>query len=164
MFPIKKLGDSFNRMENAVSIFGMCAGLILIFVNVVARYIFLKPIAEIEEIIVIVLAWAIIVGFSIDLGDKSHICMDVVYDAIKSEKVRRGLDLFAYLVGALYSGFIAFYGYQAVALQHKTGRVYPVTEIPRWIAYLIIVLVGVAMLGRYIVFLVKFFKGKKEEK
>ena len=150
-------------MENAVSIFGMCAGLILIFVNVVARYIFLKPIAEIEEIIVIVLAWAIIVGFSIDLGDKSHICMDVVYDAIKSEKVRRGLDLFAYLVGALYSGFIAFYGYQAVALQHKTGRVYPVTEI-RWIAYLIIVLVGVAMLGRYIVFLVKFFKGKKEEK
>ena len=141
----------------------MCAGLILIFVNVVARYIFLKPIAEIEEIIVIVLAWAIIVGFSIDLGDKSHICMDVVYDAIKSEKVRRGLDLFAYLVGALYSGFIAFYGYQAVALQHKTGRVYPVTEI-RWIAYLIIVLVGVAMLGRYIVFLVKFFKGKKEEK
>ena len=151
-------------MENAVSIFGMCAGLILIFVNVVARYIFLKPIAEIEEIIVIVLAWAIIVGFSIDLGDKSHICMDVVYDAIKSEKGRRGLGLFAYLVGALYSGFIAFYGYQAVALQHKTGRVYPVTEIPRWIAYLIIVLVGVAMLGRYIVFLVKFFKGKKKEK
>ena len=87
--------------------------------------------------------------------------MDVVYGAIKSEKVRRGLDLFAYLIGALYSGFIAFYGYQAVALQHKTGRVYPVTEIPRWIAYLIIVFVGVAMLGRYIVFLVKFFKGQK---
>ena len=151
-------------MEDAVYSLGMCSGLILIFVNVIARYIFLKPIAEIEEIIVIVLAWAIIVGFSIDLGDRSHICMDVVYDAIKSEKVRRGLDLFAYLVGALYSGFIAFYGYQAVALQHKTGRVYPVTEIPRWIAYLIIVLVGVAMLGRYIVFLVKFFKGKKEEK
>ena len=151
-------------MEDAVSIFGMCSGLILIFVNVIARYIFLKPIAEIEEIIVIVLAWAIIVGFSIDLVDRSHICMDVVYDAIKSEKIHRGLDLFAYLVGALYSGFIAFYGYQAVALQHKTGRVYPVTEIPRWIAYLIIVLVGVAMLGRYIVFLVKFFKGKKEEK
>ena len=151
-------------MEDAVAIFGMCAGLILIFINVIARYVFLKPIAEIEEIIVIVLAWAIIIGFSIDLGEKSHICMDVVYGAIKSEKVRRGLDLFAYLIGALYSGFIAFYGYQAVALQHKTGRVYPVTEIPRWIAYLIIVLVGVAMLGRYIVFLVKFFKGKKEEK
>ena len=69
-------------MVDAVSIFGMCSGLILIFVNVIARYIFLIPIAEIEEIIVIVLAWAIIVGFSIDLGDRSLICMDVVYDAI----------------------------------------------------------------------------------
>lgn len=160
---MKKLGNSFNKMENTVSVLGMCAGLVLIFINVVARYVFLKPIPEIEEIIVIVLAWAIIIGFSIDLGEQSHICMDVVYDAVKSKKIRRGLDLFAYLVGALYSSFIAYYGYQAVALQHKTGRVYPVTEFPRWIAYLIIVLTGLAMLGRYVVFIVKFFKDEKGE-
>lgn len=160
---MKKLGKYFDQAENAVSIFGMCVGLLLIFINVVARYVFHKPIAELEEIIVIVLAWAIIIGFSIDLGERSHICMDVVYDAVKSPKLRRGLDLFSCLVGLLYSGFITCYGWQAVALQLKTGRVYPVTEFPRWIAYLIIVLTGVAMVVRYLVFLVRFFFGGKEE-
>lgn len=160
---MKRLGRFFDRMEDTVSIFGMCAGLLLIFINAVARYVFRKPIAELEELLVIILAWAIIVGFSIDLGERSHICMDVIYDAIKSPRIRRGLDLFAYLVGLLYSGFITFYGWQAVALQLKTGRVYPITEIPRWIAYLIIVLTGAAMVGRYLVFLVRFFHGGKEE-
>jgi len=160
---MKKLGKYFAQIENAVSIFGMCAGLLLIFINVVARYVFQKPIAQLEELIVIILAWAIIIGFSIDLGEKSHICMDVIYDGIKSPRLRRGLDLFAYLVGLVYSGFITLYGWQAVALQLKTGRVYPVTEIPRWIAYLIIVLTGLAMAGRYLIFLLRFFCGGKEE-
>ena len=156
---MKKLGKWFNSIENLLACLGTIVGLLLIFVNVVMRYILHNPLAWIDEVSVIVLTWSIIIGFSIDLGERSHICMDVVYDAVKSKAIRRGMDLFALLVGLLYSSFITIYGFQAVALQFRTGRIYPLTELPQWIAYLIIIIVGVVMVGRYLINLVQFFRG-----
>lgn len=146
---------------------GTIVGLLLIFINVVMRYVFHHPLAWTDEVSVIVLSWAIIIGFSIDLGERSHICMDVVYDAVKSPALRRFMDWLSVLIGLLYSGFITFYGGQAVALQIKTARVYPITEFPRWIAYLVIVLVGIVMMIRYffnVADLLRQNSGRKEEK
>lgn len=126
------------------------------------RYVLHKPLAWTDEISVIILSWAIIIGFSIDLGERSHICMDVIYDAVKSPAVRRLMDWFSCLVGLLYSSFITYYGAQAVALQIKTARVYPITEFPRWIAYLIIILTGIVMVGRYLLSLSELLKGRRD--
>lgn len=136
-------------------------GLLLIFINVVMRYVLHKPLAWTDEISVIILSWAIIIGFSIDLGEHSHICMDVIYDAVKSAKVKRLMDWFACLIGLLYSSFITFYGAQAVALQIRTARVYPITEFPRWIAYLIIILTGIVMVVRYLLSLAGLLRGSR---
>lgn len=160
---MKKLGETYNRIENILAAIGTIAGLTLIFINVVMRYVFHHPLAWTDEISVVILSWAIIIGFSIDLGERSHICMDVIYDAVKSPALRRAMDWFAVLIGLLYSVFITFYGGQAVALQVTTGRVYPITEFPRWVAYLIIVLAGIAMVGRYLIMLAQLL-GKNREK
>lgn len=149
-------------MENLLAGAGTILGLLLIFINVIMRYVLHKPLAWTDEISVIVLSWAIIIGFSIDLGERSHICMDVIYDAVKSPAMRRIMDWFACLVGLLYSSFITFYGAQAVALQVKTARVYPITEFPRWIAYLIIILTGIVMAGRYLLSLFRLLRGSRD--
>lgn len=157
---IKKFKDIFRRFEDAFSVLGLVAGLLIIFYNVVMRYIFMKPQGWVDEVSAIVLAWAIIVGFGIDLGERSHICMDVLYEGIKSVKVRRIIDIAADLVGLLYGLFITYYGFQAVQLQIKSGRVYPFTEIPRWICFSIIVVVGLIMTVRQIDYLVDDFSGR----
>lgn len=85
---MKKLGETYNRIENILAAIGTIAGLTLIFINVVMRYVFHHPLAWTDEISVVILSWAIIIGFSIDLGERSHICMDVIYDAVKSPALR----------------------------------------------------------------------------
>ena len=155
---MKQFGKLWNQIEDLLAGVGTIAGLSLIFINVVMRYIFHKPISWTDEICVIILAWAIIIGFSISLGENSHIRMDVVYDQIKSPRIRGLMDLFSHLVGLLYGMFITFYGAQAVGLQIKTARVYPITEFPRWIAYSIIVFTGAVMTVRYVIVLIKSLK------
>ena len=54
-------------------------------------------------------------------------------------------DLFRKVCLCVYSVFIAFYGYQAMAMQRMTGRAFPLTQIPFWEAYTIIVFVGVIL-------------------
>lgn len=124
---LKKMGRLYDRFENVFSCITLLAGVSIIFINVVGRFLFNHPLAWADEIYLIILAWSIIIGFSIDMREKAHIDMDVIYN-LAGKKLKKAIELFDYLCSLLYGIFIAFYGYQAVALQHKIGRVYPITE------------------------------------
>lgn len=162
---LKKMGRLYDRFENVFSCITLLAGVSIIFINVVGRFLFNHPLAWADEIYLIILAWSIIIGFSIDMKEKAHIDMDVIYN-LAGKKLKKAIELFDYLCSLLYGIFIAFYGYQAVALQHKIGRVYPITEFPRWISYVVIIFIGIMIVIRQVVFIVSFFaaaKGDREE-
>lgn len=159
---LRKIGRIYDSFENGFSCITLLAGVSIIFINVVGRFVFNHPLAWADEVYLIILAWSIIVGFSIDMREKSHIDMDVIYNLV-SPKIQKAIELFNYLCGLLYGIFIAWYGYQAVALQYKIGRVYPITEFPRWISYVIIVFIGIMIVIRQITFVARFFSAGKED-
>lgn len=142
---MKKLVRLYKKAEEFLCGSLTLLGLSVIFYNVVCRYVFHNPHPETDEICMIILSVAIILGFSVNAGEDNHIDMDLIYTALKNRKAIIFFDLFRKVCMCVYSLFIAYYGYQAVAMQRATGRSFPLTQVPFWIAYLIIVFVGIVL-------------------
>ena len=161
----KKLSGWYDNLENIMACVTLVVGVGLIFIGVIARYIFNHPLTFIDELSTIVIVWGIIIGYSIALRNDDHIKMDVLYTVIKSKTARDAMVMFSYLWGFAYSSFIMWYGWRAVMMQHRLNRVTMMLEIPVWITYLIIPAIGLIMDVRYLslVFhLIKPSEGKGE--
>lgn len=146
----KKLSKWYDSFENVMACLTLVAGVGLIFIGVIARYIFNRPLTFIDELSTIVIVWGIIIGYSIALRNDDHIKMDVLYAVVKSKTARSGMVLFSYLCGFVYSTFIVWNGWRAVMMQYRLHRVTMMLEIPVWLTYLIIPAIGVIMDVRYL--------------
>ena len=89
--------------------------------------------------------------------------MDILYSAVKSEKIKKMMDLFSHFCGMLFSAFMMVYGFKAMMMQRAMNRVTQILEFPVWIAYLIIPFVGMILVIRYIDLMVSQFKKKEQE-
>jgi C4-dicarboxylate transporter, DctQ subunit len=108
---------------------------VLLFANVVLRYVFLAPIAGVEEVCLYLLVWIVFVGSSVAMRTRGHVAIDLLPRALAPAH-RRLLALF---VGALILLFLAVFFYFSMAhtLSVKaSGQVTPITQAPMWITYL----------------------------
>lgn len=139
----------------------MLFGLLVILWNVFTRYILHSPHSSTDEISLIILSISIIIGFSINVSEDNNIDMDIVYTMLKNSAVITFFDIFRRVCMCVYSLFIAYYGFQAVALQFATGRTFPITGFPFWISYSIIVFVGIVLTIRCFAALIRTLTQKK---
>lgn len=146
----KKISKWCDNLENIMACLTLVAGVGMIFIGVIARYIFNRPLTFIDELSTIVIVWGIIIGYSIALRNDGHIKMDALYTIVKSKTVRGGMVMFSYICGFVYSTFIVWYGWRAVMMQYRLNRVTMMLEIPVWLTYLIIPAIGLIMDIRYI--------------
>lgn len=161
---MNKLKNWYNKIEEGIVCVLTVIGLGLIFYNVVSRYVFHSPHPETDEIYLILLSIAIILGFSVNISEDNNIDMDLVYNMIQNKPaIKTAFDIFRKICMCVYSAFIAFYGYKSFALQLSTGRAFPLTQIPYWVAYGIIPVIGVLMTIRTFYQLFKYFADRKKE-
>ena len=160
----KSLLQGYEKVEDIITCVAMVCGVGLMFVGVVSRYVFNHPLTFVDEIGPIFIVWSTLIGYSVAMRNDDHIKMDVLYEAIKSPRVKRMFILFSYVCGILFSLFMAIYGYSSMAMQFEMGRVTPILEFPVWIAYLIIPYSGIVLVVRYISLIVRFFHHGKQER
>ena len=164
---MKKMVQIYRKAEEFLCGVLTLLGLAIILYNVVCRYVLHNPHPETDEICMIILSIAIILGFSVNAGEDNYIDMDLIYAGLKSRVAIVIFDLFRKVFMCVYSVFIAFYGYQAMSMQRVTGRAFPLTQIPFWEAYSIIVFVGVILtittVGQLIGYIANLCKNKKED-
>lgn len=161
---IKKINRWYDNLENIMACLTLVAGVAMIFIGVIARYIFKHPLTFIDELSTIVIVWGVIIGYSIALRNDDHIKMDALYCMIKSVYVKSAMVLFSYACGFLYSNFIIWYGWRAVMMQYKLHRVTMMLEFPVWITYLVIPFIGAVMDIRYLMLAVRVFRPLKTGK
>ena len=154
----KKLIACYEKAEDIVAGIGLIFGVGIIFIGVIARYIFNHPLTFVDEIAPIFIVWSTLVGYSIALRKDEHVKMDILYTAIKSPGLRRLMDLFSYLCGLLFCVFMMVYGYRAMIMQRTMNRVTQILEFPIWITYLIIPFIGAVMVIRYIGLIAGLFR------
>ena len=156
-----KIVKAYEKIENIVMCLAMLIGIGIMFIGVIARYFFNHPLTVVDEIGPIFLVWSSIVGYSVALRKDEHIRMDILYDVIKSAKVKKIVLIFSYICGLIFMLFMTQSGYSTMMMQYRMNRVTQIMEFPLWIAYMIIPICGVVMVIRYVYMIIKATRNDK---
>jgi len=144
---LAKLEHIFLR-TNQVLIGSMMGGMfILVFVNVVSRYIFGLSFATTEEISTFLMIWITYIGAGLALREGRLAAIDLFQDMIPM-KSRRIFRVVLGVVILLFFGILAYYG--AKMVQFGWSQETWATQIPRGIPYLAIP-IGSVVFGLHLV-------------
>jgi C4-dicarboxylate transporter, DctQ subunit len=122
---------------------------LLLFVNVVMRYIFLLPIYWAEELVRYLMVWMIFIGASQVTLWGGHVAVDIVPRALS----KRGNVILAFIVNVICIVFclvLAYLSLKQMLRVMRAGQISPALEIPMWIAYLSIPAGTMLMLIRFL--------------
>lgn len=122
------------------------AGLTLVMVNVILRYIpSWRPKAWIDEYSIYLVVWGTMIGWAVAQRNDHHIKVDMLYNLLPL-KVKRWVSVMANTLGVGFSVLFCYYGYLLVAFYIKMGQRTVNTQTPEWIIALVLPLAGL-MLG-----------------
>lgn len=132
---LARLDRALGFCEAAFVALTMAAASILLFVNVILRYVFLSALSWAEEVTMYLIVWLVFVGGSVTLRMFGHISIDLLPLALPPGGQRR---LKLAVSAAMLVFFAAFFYYSG---QHTlrvmaTGQLTPVLEAPMWLTYL----------------------------
>ncbi len=125
------------NISKAIAAFGIAAGVVLAFVNVIARYIFESSLTWAGELTIYLFLWSTFFGAVYCFKKDAHIAVDVFLDKA-NPALKKLLILLTLLISAIYVGAIAYFGYQYVLLYIDLGEISVDLNIPLWIPYVVV--------------------------
>ena len=146
---IKKIDKLLDEMEE-YAIFGSLLLMVLIvFFNVLGRFVFNFSLPWSEEIARYLNIWATFIAASLGVKRGAHITLDIltVYLSEKANKVVRAIS---YILSVIYCILILYIGIPFIMDMAAKGQLSPALEIPIHFVYLAIVVGTFLMLIRYI--------------
>lgn len=108
---------------------------VLLFVNVVLRYVFLAPLGWAEEVAIYAMVWIVFVGGSAVMRTGGHIAVDLLPLALSAQQ-RRYLQAVALTLAFCFFAVFCYYSLQHTLRTRALGQVTPVLLAPMWLAYL----------------------------
>jgi C4-dicarboxylate transporter DctQ subunit len=157
-----RLNQLSNKLEKGFLAAAIITCSLLLFVNVVLRYIFLAPIYWAEEFVRYLMVWMIFIGASQVTLWGGHVAVDIVPRLLS----KRGNGILAFIVNGICIFFcvvLAYLSLQQMLRVMRVGQISPALEIPMWLAYLSIPAGTVLMLIRFIQQLWVRIQGKTVE-
>jgi C4-dicarboxylate transporter DctQ subunit len=123
------LSNILNKFAEKAVIFLMTAISVIIFVQVVSRYVFNSSLTWSEEVGRYILIWITFLGASIGVKKYSHIGIDFIYEKI-SIKNKKILDFIIIFIGLVFSFIMFYYGFKLaymVRFQKSSALLIPMT-------------------------------------
>jgi len=124
-------------VEDLLAAAFLTAGLAVVMISVVTRYVFNNPLGWADEFARVFVAWGAMFGFSVALRERRHIGVDLLYSMVGA-RLKHGMDLLANFVGLVFAAFMAVTGWKLVAFLKMLGLRSIYTDIPEWILQMII--------------------------
>ena len=148
---LRKFAKGYNAFEKWVMIILFIILIVVIFAQVVSRYVFGQAIYWSEELGKFIFVWVSWIGVSAGIIENEHIQVTLLpaklYEKgmFKAEKINQLLIKICWII----TSAVVFYdGIFIVIGQYATGVYGSSTGIPMWIAYLCIPLTGLAVCMR----------------
>lgn len=135
-----------NWIEHAINfIIALCVSgmTILIFTNVILRYVFHSGITWAEEMSRFMFIWMVFLGSILVLKDESHIGMEILVRRVP-EKIRRFLLMIGNII-ILFISLVVLIGSWKMTLASIGGKA-PATGLPLTLMYGIGIIMSVGML------------------
>ncbi|HHY36464.1 MAG TPA: TRAP transporter small permease [Firmicutes bacterium] len=131
---MKQLDALLAKFEELFCSLGFIAATLLMFINVVMRYVFKAGIPWSEELIRYIIIWATCIGIGLCARREAHVSIDF-FAAFLSKRGQKYLNLFADLVAVAFCGLMAYYSLQTVKGQLATGQLSPALQWPFYVVY-----------------------------
>lgn len=156
----KKLLD--QKLEEWFLVATMVAMVVLIFTQVITRYVFESSLSWSEELARYIHIWQIWIGASFAIRKKEHIKVEA-FKNLLNKQGRKIVDLIALVVWFGLAVFLAVAGTDLVTTILTRGQSTPAMQMPMWAIYTAIPLGGFLMSIRLIQQIYFLFRPEKEE-
>ena len=149
-----------EKFEKFVACASVSVMAILVFVNVIARFIFNSPLAVADEMSCYLFVLMSFMGTAIAARRKAHLGLTIVTDKL-SPSAARNVQVLMYLIAAVFCLLIVIFGIEMVMSQYALGQETATMQWPEWI-YGLFVPVGAAFaLLAFLSVAVKTVKGEE---
>lgn len=129
----------------------------LTFAQVFCRYVLDFSFSWSEELARYLGVFITFLGAALGVKYGLHFSMDLVYEKVRSDRFRQGLQGVVNLLSGVLFLIVAWYGLQQTLKLHKFGPVTAALEIPKYWTYLPIPVFSVVMAIRFFCQSVKYF-------
>jgi TRAP-type C4-dicarboxylate transport system permease small subunit len=136
---IKKIGKIYNTIEDNVMVVALAIMVVVIFTNVVMRYIFNNSLSWSEEFARYLFVWFSWIGVSAGVKDNEHLRVEFLSMALVKHgfiKADEAVKIVVALVWLATSWIVAYYGVEVITAQIEMHVLTPAMRIPVWFAYL----------------------------
>lgn len=158
---LKKLDEYWAIFERTFIVIALIMMTIVVFAQVVLRYVFDAGIPWAEELARYLMVWAGFLGGSLATRERRHIAIDIVPRLLpKQSRIQTIAIRFTYFVAAGFCFFLFYVGYSFVSRSAAIGRYSQSMHIPMWIVQGIIPISAIFMGLRFL----SLTFGKLEEK
>ena len=131
------LDKGLEALEKFIITVGLGAATLLLFANVVARYVFHSGFTWALELVQYLFAWVVLVGAAHGFRAGTHLGIDILVEKC-SPAMQKRIALVAVSLCLLFVGLVFWYSIQYTLRIHAWGDLTLDLQIPQWIPYLAI--------------------------
>ncbi|HSI67664.1 MAG TPA: TRAP transporter small permease [Planococcus sp. (in: firmicutes)] len=153
----------FAKAEEIFLVFTLVLMVLLIFGQVVGRYVFSNAPSWTEELARYVHIFQVWVGASYAVKLRAHIRVEA-FITMFTGVPRKILETISIVIWFGLALFLAYFGTELVLNSIRNGQVTPAMQLPMWIAFIAVPLGGLGMAIRLIQQLVLVWRGDYKER
>lgn len=116
---------------------------IIVFIDVILRYIFKQGFPWTQEVATLMLVWFSFIGMAIGVLEKIHISIEMFTSKLP-EKTINALESFNHILIAIFGGAMVYFG--IVIMDMTKLSTMPATKLPSSVLYVILPLSGILVL------------------
>ena len=131
---MKSILRVYDTLEAHVLSYSLAFTTILIFIQVVLRYVFNHSLSWSEELARYIFIWQIWLGTSVAMKEGGHINLDLLKNKL-SGRGRIMLELLANILMVAFCAFLVIKGWDLASSMMRRGLRSPAMRIPTWIIY-----------------------------
>jgi C4-dicarboxylate transporter DctQ subunit len=136
-----------DRLEELIGGGAFVGMTVIVFVNVVSRYVFNDPIPGADELATLCFTWAVFVGAAAGVRQRLHIGIEFIV-AWLPPRARAAVGLLVAVLMAFFAGLIGLYGWKLMLSGHF--KLTPVLQLSYLWVYLAIPVGAALMLVRLV--------------
>lgn len=158
---MQKIDKVLSTGESILTGTLILASVIVLFVNVIARYFFSAASSWAEEAIRYVCIWITFVGGSQCAKAGTHVGIDLVVQILPAS-AKRIVAALGQFIAAIFTAICVYAGYLSTQLVVTTNQKSPAMLMPMWIVYICVPLGCLLMSIRFIIAGINALKGDNE--
>ncbi|MGK7752145.1 MULTISPECIES: TRAP transporter small permease [unclassified Roseovarius] len=123
---------------------------VLVFAQVVNRYILTYSTPWLEELTRYLMVWMVLIGAAYAVRNRQHLKVDIVEALLPSARARRNYERFLAALGLGFSILLVILAYSVVSRTYQYGQTSSALRLPMWLANGSFLVAGLLMTFHYL--------------